>query len=191
MKNITVPSKSSPKLKLIDKIENIIKRMRWKAHFLRNGNFRETRKETYGYKSKQYRSQIKEVDMFQKDLFELVKSVKFRNRNDKFQNEMKDNISKIKSSLNVFIPADKTTVTYELTPKEYKKLLRKNATKTYRKALPQLEKAINLETNETAQNINLDDRTECIAKHNAFVTLNDHKQNFRSTTPCRLIDPCK
>ena len=129
--------------------------------------------------------------MFQKDLFELVKSVKSRNRNDKFQNEMKDNISKIKSSLNVFIPADKTTVMYELTPKEYKKLLRKNATKTYRKALPQLEKAINLETNETAQNINLDDRTECIAKHNAFVTLNDHKQNFRSTTPCRLINPCK
>ena len=80
---------------------------------------------------------------------------------------------------------------YELTPKEYKKLLRKNATKTYRKALRQLEKAINLETNETAQNINLDDRTECIAKHNAFITLNDHKQNFRPTTPCRLIDPCK
>ena len=30
-----------------------------------------------------------------------------------------------------------------------------------------------------------------IAKNNAFVTLKDHKQNFRSATPCRLINPCK
>ena len=83
--------------------------------------------------------------MFEKDLLELVNTVKFRNRNDKFQNEMKDDINKIKSSLNVFIPADKTTNIYELTPKEYKTLLRNNVRKTYRKAPPQLEKAINLE----------------------------------------------
>ena len=56
--------------------------------------------------------------MFEKDLLELVKSVKFRNRNDKFQNKMKNDINKIKSSLNVFIPADKTTNMYELTPKK-------------------------------------------------------------------------
>ena len=36
-----------------------------------------------------------------------------------------------------------------------------------------------------------DDRTECIAKNNAFVTMKDHKRNFRSATPCRLINPCK
>ena len=129
--------------------------------------------------------------MFEKDLFELVKSVKFRNRNDKFQNEMKDDIIKIKSSLNVLIPADKTTNMYKQTPKEYKKLLRNNVTKTYRKAPPRLEKAINLEAKEIAQNINLDNRIECIAKNNAFLTLKDHKQNFRSATPCRLINPFK
>ena len=60
--------------------------------------------------------------MFKKDLPELVQIVKYRNRNDKFQNEMKDDINKIKSSLNVFIPADKTANMYELTPKEYKEL---------------------------------------------------------------------
>ena len=142
-------------------------------------------------KPKQYPSQIKELDMFEKDLLELVKSVKFRNRNDKFQNKMKNDINKIKSSLNVFIPADKTTNMYELTPKKYKKLLRNNVTKTYRKAIPRLEKAISLEAKEIARNINLDDRIECIAKNNAFVTLKDHKLNFRSATPSRLINPCK
>ena len=74
--------------------------------------------------------------MIEKDLFELVKTVKFGNRNDKFQNEIKDDINKIKSSLNVLIAADRTTNMYELTPKEYKKLLRNNVTKTYRKAPP-------------------------------------------------------
>ena len=47
--------------------------------------------------------------MIEKDLFELAKTVKFRNRNDKFQNEIKDDINKIKSSLNVLITADRTT----------------------------------------------------------------------------------
>ena len=129
--------------------------------------------------------------MIEKDLFELAKTVKFGNRNDKFQNEIKDDINKIKSSLNVLIAADRTTNMYELTPKEYKKLLRNNVTKTYRKAPPRLEKTINLEAKEIAQNINLDDRIECIAKNKVFVTLKDHKQNFRSATPCRLINPCK
>ena len=136
LKSIPVPSKSSFKLKLVDKIVNVIKRMRWKAHLFINGDSTETKKETYGFKSKQYPSQIIELVMFEKDLFELVKTVKFRNRNDKIQNEMKDDINKFKSSLNVFILADKTTNIYELTPKEYKKLLRNNVTKNYRKALP-------------------------------------------------------
>ena len=129
--------------------------------------------------------------MFEKDLLELVKSVKLRNKNDKFQNKMKDDTNKIKSSFKVFIPADKTTYMYELTPKKYKKILRNNVTKTYRKAVPQLVKAISLEAKEIARNLNLDNRIECIAKNNAFVTLKDRKQNFRSATPCRLINPCK
>ena len=53
--------------------------------------------------------------MFEKDLLELVKTDKFRNKNDKFQNEMKDNINKIKFLSKVFIPAEKTTNICELT----------------------------------------------------------------------------
>ena len=77
---------------------------------------------------------------------------------------MKDDINKIKSSSNAFMPADKTTNILKLTPKEYKKLLRDNVTKTYRKAPPRLEKAINLQAKEIAKNINLDDRSESMAK---------------------------
>ena len=34
LKNIPIPSKSSYQLELIDKIESLIIRMRWKAHYL-------------------------------------------------------------------------------------------------------------------------------------------------------------
>ena len=38
LKNIPVPSRTSYKLQLIDKIESVIKRMPWKAHFFLNNN---------------------------------------------------------------------------------------------------------------------------------------------------------
>ena len=59
LKNISAPSKSSYKLKLIDKIETVIKCMRWKSQFFINGDSTETKKQTYGFKSKQYPPQIK------------------------------------------------------------------------------------------------------------------------------------
>ena len=54
MKNIPVPSNSNYKLKLIEKVELLIKRMRWRAHFFLNEKRNdtseiETEKENYGF----------------------------------------------------------------------------------------------------------------------------------------------
>ena len=46
---IPIPSKRSYKLQLMDKIDQVIKRMRWKAFFYTNRS--EDTKETYGLKS--------------------------------------------------------------------------------------------------------------------------------------------
>ena len=55
LKNIPTPSRSSYQLKLIDKIESVIKRMRWKAFFfLKDNNSNETVRETFGFKSKRH-----------------------------------------------------------------------------------------------------------------------------------------
>ena len=32
---------------------------------------------------------------------------------------------------------------------------------------------------------------ECYASHPAFITIKDHKPNFRNNTKCRLINPAK
>ena len=55
LKNIPLPSRTSYKLQLIDKIESVIKRMRWKAQFFLNNNKKnkeEAKCETFGFKLK-------------------------------------------------------------------------------------------------------------------------------------------
>ena len=63
--------------------------------------------------------------------------------------------------------------------------------KQYKKALPKLEASINLEAKNIAELINLDDRIECIARTPAFITLKDHKPDFRQNSSCRIINPAK
>ena len=75
LKNIPVPSQKSYQLQLIDKTECFIKGMRWKAHlFQNNANnaSRRTIKETYGFKSKHHPGQCKELETFEKDLYNIV-----------------------------------------------------------------------------------------------------------------------
>ena len=77
---------------------------------------------------------------------------------------MKNDVSKIKSSPNVLVSADKTTNFYEIWPNNYKKLLHENITKTYKKATNHLEHAIKLKAKHIAKNIILDDRVKSLDK---------------------------
>ena len=53
LKNIPLRDKSSYTLKLMEKIESVIKRMRWKAYFYLNKETQEKQeKNTYGFKSR-------------------------------------------------------------------------------------------------------------------------------------------
>lgn len=53
LKNTPAPSRSSYQLKLINKIESVIKREKWKAFFfLKDTNSNETAREAFGFKSK-------------------------------------------------------------------------------------------------------------------------------------------
>ena len=58
LKNIPIPSESSYQLKLIDKIESVTKRMRYKAHLFMSGNMIECDKESLGFKSRNCSAQI-------------------------------------------------------------------------------------------------------------------------------------
>ena len=106
--------------------------MRWKARFYENdGNNTSNRmaKETYGFKSKYHPGQCNELETFEKDLYNIVSSLKYRKSTDDFQEQMKEDISIINSSSDVFIFADKTNNIYKAPPEQYQKLLKENVTK--------------------------------------------------------------
>ena len=42
MKNIPIPSEKLYKMTLLEKVELLVKRMRWKAHLLENNNIRQS-----------------------------------------------------------------------------------------------------------------------------------------------------
>ena len=69
--------------------------------------------------------------------------------------------------------------------------MKENVTKTYKKAPEQLQKSINLEKKSIATNLELSDRIEKLAKAPVYITLKDHKENFRSMPSCQLINPFK
>ena len=74
---------------------------------------------------------------------------------------------------------------------EHNKLLKENVIKIYKKAPEKLQKSINLEAKSIATNLKLSDRIEKLAEAPAYITLKDHKENFRSKSSCQLINPSK
>ena len=97
-------------------------------------------KETYGFKSKYHPGQCKELETFEKDLSNVVSSLKYRKSTDDFQEQMKEDISSINSSLDIFKFADKTNKIYKASPEQYKKPLKDNVTQTYKTLRERLEK---------------------------------------------------
>ena len=154
LKNIPTPTKTSYQLMLMEKIESVIKRMRWKAHFYLKKDTSNIVYTNYGFKTRNYPPQCKELQNFEKDLLDTIKLITFMIFKDSFQRRLNEEI-----------------------------------TKSYKKSPTRLEKSINLEAKEIAAGVKLDDRIEYMAKAPAYITLKDHKDNFRSAHPCHLINP--
>ena len=190
LKNIPVPSVTTYKMKLIEKVESVIKRMRWKAIFFTKEN-KELTVENYGFKSKKCPPHIKELENFEDELLDMVRTVKFNNYRDNFQSQLRADIANINTSQNVLIPADKTNNLYDMKPETHNKLLNENITKSYKKAPERIVQAINSEAKCTAEKLKIDDRVEHIARRQAFITLKDHKENFNIKPTCRLLNPTK
>ena len=190
LKNIGLPSQDAYKAKLIDKVENVVNRMRWKAHFLLNGPaFGENCK--YGFKSKKSAPACSEMKSFEESLVRMIEKIEFRKVDDEFLSTLDNDLRKIKSTPNVFVFADKTRNIYETTPENYNKILKENITKTYKQGEADTVDEINSELNEIATKISINDRIETMAKREAFFTIKDHKEDFENNPKYRLLNPAK
>ena len=117
-------------------------------------------------------------------LLRIVQSIEFKSVRNNLQFTLREDLNKIKSSRNLLVFADKTTNLYEMLPDQYKTLLNNNITKMYHKVDSNAKLNINKE-------LNLEDKIECYTKRPAFITLKDHKENFKNNQKCRLINTSK
>ena len=133
-KNIPLTNKYNYKLQLIDKIEAVIKRMRWKAIFMENDNDAVTNKaETFNLKSTNCPKQVKELIPFENDLLLLAKNIKFRNCSNSFQERMKEDIKVMNELTTTLTPADKTSIMYKVSKEQYNHLKHNAVTSKYKK----------------------------------------------------------
>ena len=200
LKNIPTPDEKSYKLQLVEKIEDLIKKMRWRALFFlgkcnNNDNNREEDNHNmgarYGLKSPKCPPQVKELAAFENDLIRLIKVIKFQKVNNAFQKKIADDLKKIRSSKKTLTPADKTTNMYRLEKHEYEHLLSNAITKSYKKTNEKTNWEINKTGIKYAKKAGIIDRIEINGKGNSFITLKDHKENFQNHPTTRLINPAK
>ena len=130
MKNIPIPSQDAYLRNLIEKVESVIKRMRWKANFFLKGNKNSNESNRFGLPSTTPHA-ILEMKPFEDELFNLIDNIKFRNARNEFQESLANDLKKINSSPNIFVFADKTRNIYETPLDTYDKLMHDNITKTY------------------------------------------------------------
>ena len=189
-KNIPVASRKTYIKQLIDKTEQFLCRMRWRAfHFL---NPEQTAaKETFGFKTKNCPPAIEEMKAFEQGMITIIHNTKFKDIKCQFQSDLDEDIKSVKNDNRLFVKADKSTNFYKLDTTKYNELLDANITKTYKKADKGQLRVIDAEAKLITKKLNIDDRVEATATKEAFVTLKDHKDNFVNKPTFRLINPSK
>ena len=96
-KNIPLPSEKEYITQLVSKVENVTKRMRWKAlQFL--GKLETNNKKAFGFKSPKCSPAVDELAPFESDLQQMISSIKFRPIHNKFLTKMNEDIKNINST---------------------------------------------------------------------------------------------
>ena len=192
MKNIPLPSATAYRKSLVEKVESVIRRMRWRAHFFLNVNKAQGEgAETYGFPSQKPTPKVPQLKAFEDDLLSVVADIKFRHVKDTFQEKLKKDVKTLTDTGDIIVKADKTKTLYTVSKTKYEKLLTDNVTANYRQAPESTYAEINQEAKQLAQKLKIDDLVDVMAKSEAFVTLKDHKARFQNNLPCRLINPAK
>ena len=190
-KNIPIHTNKTYFKAIISKTETFIRNIRWRAFFYLNPDLKCKDKETFGFRSTKPAPIVPELKDFEEGLLNIIQTIKFNNVNDEFQNKLKEDIKDINNENNLYIKADKTTNFYKISPEDYTKLLEKNIQKEYKKENDSTDSQTILEDKEITDALDISDRVDTPNQNSAFITIKDHKPNFRNNPQCRLINPSK
>ena len=203
MKNIPVPGRKEHKTKTIKQTGKLIKNVRWAGLFAKHGNQLDSldhpdlpiileRKETFGFKSGNTPPIIPEFLEFEKELWSIVKNIKYFNRTNEFQKMLKkdlDELSKLDKKIVVF--ADKSNNLYCLDKADYLKVAKDNITRDYKITDSANVNIVNKKAAQVAKDVGQEKNMEIYSPTEAFFTIKDHKKDFPSKVQVRVINPAK
>ena len=195
-KDIPIPPKKEYLIKLLEKTENLIERMRWKAFFYlqpKDPTKKMNTKNNYGFKTQNSPPFNRLLQNFEYDLLGMIKKVEFKEKLSKYQTDLIKQAKKINESPNIFMKADKTNNMYEMPFKDYDKLMKSNITKNYKKTNQSnnMEKIINYETKKISDELNISDRVGTLTKKESYALIKDHKPNYINDPKIRMICPAR
>ena len=147
--------------------------------------------EWYRLKSLSSPRPVKELTPFENELISLVKNIKFRKVRNHFQDQLKQDLKRMKASNKTMTFADKTTNIYRLIREGHRKILNDSITASYKKASNNIKKKINAAGKQLLCNNKVLKRMQTNGENNCFISLKDHKENFQNNPTIRLINPAK
>ena len=131
------------------------------------------------------------MDKFEAEMIGIVKLIKFRKMRNNIQQKMYEDMRRFKESEKIFVKSDKSGNLYKIEKEKYRQMIFKEVVKNYKKAPPDLEKELNNEAKMLVHKLGIVDRVEKYNTKNCFITIKDHKSNFKTNPECRLINPAK
>ena len=79
-----------------------------------------------------YPPPIKELEIFERKMLSIIQNILFKNHRSEFQNDLSQDLTKIRTDEKLFVAADKTTNFYRLDAPTYDILHDTAITKTYK-----------------------------------------------------------
>ena len=130
-KNIPTPANTYYTRKLLEKVEDVVKCMRWKA-LTYDSLITDTHTDYHNIKTRRCPPSVKDLAPFEADLLDLVANITFRKYSNPCQNKLRADIKSFKASNSTFVFSDKTNNLYEVDNDRYNQLLTNNITNSYK-----------------------------------------------------------
>ena len=171
--------------------KNFVRNIRWAVCIFLSQD-KSQQKETYGFNSQRNPDPQPLVEPFVQALYDAIKKIKFKQRTNNFQKNLKENVmSKINQSKKLLVKGDKSNNFHETDVEQYDKAMKREIQKDHKKASNQDFQKVAKEDRKMAEKMDIADRVFQTPKVEAFATIKDHKPNYLNSLPARLINGTK
>ena len=164
--------------------------MRWEASFYEQGSNKFI-PENYDLKNLNFPPKIKDMNNFENDLTNLLKTIKYRVTKSSFQQQSTEDIRIIKNIKETLPFADETSNLYKVPKDQYENLVNNAITTSYKKINKKAQTQINSQGKNILKNKEVIKIMFVNGKQNCFIKLNDHKPNLQNNPTVRLLNPAK